>query len=692
MTISAYSPSGPFTGNAVVGQAFTVSFEFFATSEIVVTSRVTETGVEATLVETTDYTVATTGSSPFTGATVTLVGSLAATSTVLFTRTTDQVQETDYVEGGAFPAETTEDQFDKLTTMVQENQAQIARVPLVPITDDTPGPLPNAIDRAGGFAAYDANGDPTVVTSVLPNDAAVSGFIEANLLPVATAAAGAAALNALSLDDTDTFGLTIVDAATAAAARGLLELDTDDDVEFADVTATDLITKGPWADPRAFGTLTEGSSASGAQQSANVAAIQAAVDSLVSGGGTVLIPAGLYLLDAAITLVDKTYSGIRITGMGRGTILKTTSTTLNIIEAKETLAYPNDIRGIKIDHIMFKGTGSGGPATGGAGVYFQGVHESSITDCWFGTVTTDSTFYGIYFDGNTNADTDNNVISRNIFTQITKDAIYMVPTGAATDCEENIVSNNIITAAQGHGINCAGNKNQISNNSIEECGQNGIVVTESYNNISSNTVGQCVETGILIRNVGTVSSCVISNNIVIENDVDNSGTFYGISLELAINCVVSGNICTDNDGGEIRIDSACSDCLIIGNNVFGSNHDATIIVNSSSTRTKLIGNSDGLSTTLDSDSSPPLTAGVLTLPVTGNYFKVTGTTTITSIVASTSWPGRQVVLEFAGILTFTAGGNLLLVGGADFVTSADDTIMLVTDRTNWREISRSANA
>ncbi len=682
MTISAYSPSGPFVGDGNTGQAFTVSFEFFATSEIVATSRVTATGVEATLVETTDYTVATTGSSPFTGATVTLVGSLAATSTILFTRTTDQVQETDYVEGGEFPAETTEDQLDKLTTMIQELQAQIARVPLVPITDSTPGALPNSVDRAGGFASYDVNGDPTVISSVLPDDTTVSAFMD-TVLQAANAPAATTLLNALSLDDTTAFGLTIVNAATALLARGLLGIDTDDDVEFADITATDLITKGPWADVRAYGTLTEGSGADAGEQTANVAAIQAAVDALINGGGTVLIPKGLYLLDAAITLVDKTYNSIHITGMGRATILKTTSTTANIIEVKETLAYPNDIRGIKIDYIMFQGTGSGGPATGGAGVYFQGVHESSITDCWFGTATTDSTFYGIYFDGNTNADTDNNIISRNQFVGITKDALYLIPTGAATDCEENVISNNVITSAQGHGINMDGNKNTITGNTIEECQENGIDVGGDFNTISSNTVGECVQHGINIQDVGgTLESNVVSGNICKDNDVDNSSTYYGINFAGAINCVAVGNICTDNDAGEINLDSSCVDCTLVGNNVYGANHDATIV--DAGTRTKMYGNHDGI------DYASITAATTTTLPITGNYFNITGATAITSITAS--WAGRVVTLKFASNPVFTAGSNLKLAGAANFNTSADDCISLVCDGTNWHEISRSANA
>lgn len=66
---------------------------------------------------------------------------------------------------------------------------------------------------------------------------------------------------------------------------------------------------------------------------------------------------------------------------------------------------------------------------------------------------------------------------------------------------------------------------------------------------------------------------------------------------------------------------------------------------------------------------------------------VTGTTTITSITAD--YAGRLAVIRFSGALTLTDGSNLILNG--NFVTTADDTITLVSDGTNWYEVSRSAN-
>lgn len=68
-------------------------------------------------------------------------------------------------------------------------------------------------------------------------------------------------------------------------------------------------------------------------------------------------------------------------------------------------------------------------------------------------------------------------------------------------------------------------------------------------------------------------------------------------------------------------------------------------------------------------------------------YLISGTTNITSMTAS--WPGRAVTLKFADVLTFTDGNNLILAG--NLVTSANDTISLVCDGTNWYETARSVN-
>ena len=87
-------------------------------------------------------------------------------------------------------------------------------------------------------------------------------------------------------------------------------------------------------------------------------------------------------------------------------------------------------------------------------------------------------------------------------------------------------------------------------------------------------------------------------------------------------------------------------------------------------------------------SSAVASATALPLP-TGNIFHVTGTTTITSITSTGLSAGITITLIFDGALTFTDGNNLKLAG--NFVTTADDTITLVYDGTNFYEVARSVN-
>lgn len=81
-------------------------------------------------------------------------------------------------------------------------------------------------------------------------------------------------------------------------------------------------------------------------------------------------------------------------------------------------------------------------------------------------------------------------------------------------------------------------------------------------------------------------------------------------------------------------------------------------------------------------------AASIVIPIGANSCFVSGVTGITSITA----PGRSnatITLIFQGILTVTDGGNLKLAG--NFVTTADDTLTLTCDGTNWYEVARSVN-
>lgn len=75
---------------------------------------------------------------------------------------------------------------------------------------------------------------------------------------------------------------------------------------------------------------------------------------------------------------------------------------------------------------------------------------------------------------------------------------------------------------------------------------------------------------------------------------------------------------------------------------------------------------------------------------TGNYVKITGTTTITAF--DTIAKGARRILEFAGALTLTHNAtSLILPGAANITTAAGDIAVFVSEGSgNWRCVSYSA--
>lgn len=80
-------------------------------------------------------------------------------------------------------------------------------------------------------------------------------------------------------------------------------------------------------------------------------------------------------------------------------------------------------------------------------------------------------------------------------------------------------------------------------------------------------------------------------------------------------------------------------------------------------------------------------AANITLPNGADVITVNGNTNITSVTISRK--DRTVKLIFTGTPTFTDGSNLKLAG--NLVATADDTITLACDGTNWYETGRSVN-
>jgi hypothetical protein len=154
--------------------------------------------------------------------------------------------------------------------------------------------------------------------------------------------------------------------------------------------------------------------------------------------------------------------------------------------------------------------------------------------------------------------------------------------------------------------------------------------------------------------------------------------------------VIVGNICTQAGGGtqefgiSASVTDATSTTTIVGNSCL-NNNTADIIL-AGQTQNILVANNTFSTFT---DVAPTVaSAATITIPSGVNVVTVTGTTNITAI-NTTSSTRKTVTLIFAGVLTVTDGSNLKLAG--NFVTTADDTLTLYCDGTNWFEVARSVN-
>ncbi len=359
MTISNETNRTSAVGSGATGQVVPFAFVISLSSDLLVRKRVTATGVPTTLAETTNYTV--TISDDGTGS-ITTVTAIETTETIHVINNTPFTQTLDLEHGGSFSSENQESAYDRNTKLAIYLKDAIDRIAKASDTDPTSaiGDWPNSIDRASKVAGWDSDGKPTALEAVPEGSVAFTGF-----------------------------GETIAEAADADTARGLLELDTDDDVEFAAITGTTgtfttLISKRPFVDITAFG--------AGASESAatNATAIQAALDSLTAGGA-ILVPQGTFSYDTTLEVSSRT--GIIGTGPN-SSILKFTAVdgtnAIEIIGTGDNTADAATAGTIK-QWCWMREVGVSGNASSGHGITtdiaryltFINVHSSAHGgDCW----------------------------------------------------------------------------------------------------------------------------------------------------------------------------------------------------------------------------------------------------------------------------------------------------------------------
>lgn len=191
MTVSTTTSRIVYAGNGVT-TIFAFPYRFLVNGDLELTLFAAD-GTSETLVLTTDYTV--TGADSDAGGSVTMVVAPAVGETLVIRRVVDLTQETDYISGDAFPAESHERALDKLTMSAQQLQEQVDRSLTVPLDDVTfSGQLPPIV--AERFLRINDSGTAIELVDALnAGELVVSPFIE-TLLDDADAAAARTTLGA----------------------------------------------------------------------------------------------------------------------------------------------------------------------------------------------------------------------------------------------------------------------------------------------------------------------------------------------------------------------------------------------------------------------------------------------------------------------------------------------------------------
>jgi hypothetical protein len=362
MTISSTTRiAGPFLS----GTALPFTFKVFASADLNVVRLNTSTGVETSLVLSSDYTVALNGNQNTNpGGTVNLTVAASATSTVTITSDIANLQPTDLTNQGGFYPEVITDSLDRATIQIQQMSEDIGRSLKGPISDGNLNmELPTAAQRANSFLAFDANGVPTAVVSGstgAPTTITRQVFSGTGSQTVFTLASDPGALgNSAQVfiggiyqqRSTYTIAGTTLTFSSAPVAG-------TDNIEFVNyltsnigATSADLVTytpSGTSAVARSaaskFGDIVsvKDFGAVGNGVADDTAAINAAIASIPASGGIVLFPSGVYkLVGTSVNFTRRSHIPIlskqNIHLIGYGATLQSTYSAANINDLAEVI-------------------------------------------------------------------------------------------------------------------------------------------------------------------------------------------------------------------------------------------------------------------------------------------------------------------------------------------------------------------
>ena len=366
MTISTTTSRITYNGNGVT-TVFSIPFRFLANGDLVVVE-VSAAGVETTKTLTTHYTL--TGAGDDAGGSVTMLVAPAVGTRLIIYRDTDIVQETDYISGDPFPAETHERALDRLTMIAQEIGSDADRSIKVPVGDSSSlsTTLPASANRLDKFLVFDDVTGAAEVSTVTQTQ---------------VASAVAAAYAAGSTADAVTFLQSGTGATSRSVQSKLREM----------VSVLDF-----------------GAAGDGIQD--DTAYIQAALDAISSTGGEIYLPRGTYKITSTLTWGN----GTKIVGCGYDSLIKGESLTVPLLQSKggsTSRRYRLHIEDLGIDNVSRAATGGIGCdlrnatdcvvrnvffynvdtgvqhfADGGLGCYYNTLSECVFSNCNIGAIYT----------------------------------------------------------------------------------------------------------------------------------------------------------------------------------------------------------------------------------------------------------------------------------------------------------------
>lgn len=245
--------------------------------------------------------------------------------------------------------------------------------------------------------------------------------------------------------------------------------------------------------------------------------------------------------------------------------------------------------------------------------------------------------------------------------------------------------------------------NNVNSASIVSCGaDNGFNVTPTNpGSIGLEILGSCADTRVTgfqsaANAVAAIRVAATSGVTMLRDTSVWGGSTHGILIDSGDTMIEGGLLGTQNAiSNGITVNSTSARVFIDGVR-FGSILGGAIL-NTGASSTVFIGQNDfGAFTGGILNTSVVIqgvtAASVMTIPNTGDFFFVGGTTTIGSI--TNGWAGRTIKLVFGGIATVTnvvGGGNSVrLAGGTNFTSAANSTLTLTHSGGQWYETGRAA--